>query len=280
MKELDVRFRQINLSPIVISHISIQTASGVLLFHAELEDTIDEGDDIDPRKYSTFLASRPEKLEAKAISLVIELQKRYPNVRCHIVHLTAASALPMIKEAKASGLPLTVETCFHYLCLAAEDIPDGHPEFKCCPPVRETSNRDKLWEALLDGTIDCVVSDHSPCVADLKKLETGDIMAAWGGISTLGLGLSLLWTEGQKRGVTLKEIVDWMSTKTAKHSGLQSRKGQLEIGYDGDFLVWDENAEFEVFLQLCLPELSIDNPPIRSRKICCSTRTRYPRIKA
>jgi len=152
----------------------------------------------------------------------------------------------MIKEAKASDLPLTVETCFHYLCLAAEDIPDGHPEFKCCPPVRETSNRDKLWEALLDGTIDCVVSDHSPCVAELKNLESGDIMSAWGGISTLGLGLSLLWTEGQKRGVALKEIVDWMSTKTAKHAGFQNRKGQLKNGYDGDFVIWDREAEFEV----------------------------------
>ena len=149
------------------------------------------------------------------------------------------------------GLPLTVETCFHYLCLAAEDIPDGHPEFKCCPPVRENSNRDKLWEALREGTIDCIVSDHSPCVAELKHLDSGNIMTAWGGISALGLGLSLVWTEGQKRGVTLKEVVDWMSVKTAKHAGLQNRKGRLTIGYDGDFLVWDGNAQFEVFSHLC-----------------------------
>jgi allantoinase len=187
----------------------------------------------------------------------------------------------MIKEAKASGLPLTVETCFHYLCLAAEDIPDGRPEFKCCPPVRDASNRDKLWEALQDGTIDCVVSDHSPCVAELKHFGTGDIMSAWGGISTLGLGLSLLWTEGQKRGVSLKEVVDWMTTKTAEHAGLQSRKGQLKIGYDGDFLIWDQDAEFEVILAVFFGLVRrFDNPPTRSRMICCNIRTRFPRIKA
>lgn len=230
------------------------------MFHAELEVATDKGDAPDPRKYSTFLASRPQKSESSAISLVIKFQKRYPKVRTHIVHLSASSAIPLIKEAKASGLSLTVETCFHYLCLGAEDIPDGHPEFKCCPPVRETSNRDKLWEALRDGTIDCVVSDHSPCVAELKNLDSGNIMSAWGGISTLGLGLGLLWTEGQKRGVALKEIIDWMSTKTAEHAGLQNQKGQLKIGYDGDLSIWDKDAEFEVISELISSDLLIENP--------------------
>jgi len=156
----------------------------------------------------------------------------------------------MIREARAEGLPITIETCFHYLCLAAEDIPAGHAEFKCCPPVREASNRDQLWEALKDGTIDCIVSDHSPCVLELKRPEDGDLMAAWGGISTLGLGLSLLWTEGKKRDVTLAQIINWTSKKSAEHAGLHVLKGQLKVGYDGDFVIWDDNAEFKVILNL------------------------------
>jgi len=152
----------------------------------------------------------------------------------------------MIREAKAAGLPLTIETCFHYLCLSAEDIPAGRAEFKCCPPVREASNRDQLWGALKEGLIDCIVSDHSPCVVSLKRLDDGDVMAAWGGISTLGLGLSLLWTEGQKRGVTLAQIVDWTCTSTANHAGLGHVKGQLKVGYDGDFILWDPEAEYKV----------------------------------
>jgi len=144
-------------------------------------------------------------------------------------------------------LKLTVETCFHYLSLSANDIPDGRPEFKCCPPIRNESNRDQLWKALLDGDIDCVVSDHSPCVIELKKVEDGDIMAAWGGINSLGLGLSLLWTEGRKpkRGATLGQIVNWMSKRTAEHAGLDAVKGSLAVGLDGDFVIWDAEAEFK-----------------------------------
>lgn len=162
------------------------------------------------------------------------------------MHLSASGALPLIRRAKAEGLNLTVETCFHYLYLSSEEIPNGHPEFKCCPPIREQHNRDLLWEALEDGTIDCVVSDHSPCVAELKKSDVGDIMDAWGGISTLGLGLSLLWTEGRKRGVSLGKILEWTSRRTALHAGVGDRKGQLKVGYDGDVVLWDSNATFEV----------------------------------
>ena len=175
-------------------------------------------------------------------------------MRCHIVHLSAGSAIPMIREAKALRLPLTVETCFHYLCLAAEDIPLGRPEFKCCPPVREASNRELLWDALKDGTIDCVVSDHSPCVLELKHMDDGDIMAAWGGISTLGLGLSLLWTECRKRGISIARIVDWTSRKTAEHAGLGDSKGQIKAGYDADFVLWNPDAEFIVHYFLSYTE--------------------------
>ncbi|KAF9447497.1 allantoinase [Macrolepiota fuliginosa MF-IS2] len=228
---------------------ALQGRSSVLLFHAEMRatDELDHNHDPDdPTHYSTFLRSRPQKLEIDAINFVIEMQRKYPKLRCHIVHLSAANALHMIRKAKADGLNLTVETCFHYLCLSSNDIPDGRTEFKCCPPIRERGNRDLLWEALKDGTIDCVVSDHSPCVAELKKIEEGDIMNAWGGISTLGLGLSLLWTEGQRRGVSLGKILEWTSRRTAEHAGVDDKKGRLQVGYDGDFVLWDSTAEFVV----------------------------------
>lgn len=152
----------------------------------------------------------------------------------------------MIRTAKASGINLTVETCFHYLCLDADHIPDFRPDFKCCPPIRDQANRDALWDALKEGLIDFVVSDHSPCVGELKKLDSGDIMAAWGGISSLGLGLSLLWTEAEKRGVTLPQIIKWTSEATANHAGLDSTKGKLEVGYDADFVLWDPEKEYIV----------------------------------
>lgn len=247
-----------------------------MLFHAELgDDVLDEPETSDPRQYSTFLASRPQKLETKAISLVIELQKTFPNLRCHIVHLSAASALPMIREARSMGVRLTVETCFHYLCLSAEDIPDGQAEFKCCPPVREATNRDRLWDALIDGSIDCVVSDHSPCTLDLKSLETGNVMTAWGGISTLGLGLSLLWTEGRKRGVTLGQIVNWMSKKTAEHAGLQNSKGLLKVGWDGDLVLWDDETEFEASVIILCSRYRLREYFDRSQETRCNTRIRY-----
>ncbi|KAF8973255.1 allantoinase [Flammula alnicola] len=235
---------------LLLSMKELEEARSILLFHAELAEPVADVDDPDPRQYSTFLSSRPQKLETSAISLITKLQKAHPNLRCHIVHLSAASALPVIRTAKSAGLPLTVETCFHYLCLAAEDIPAGHAEFKCCPPIRDASNKDLLWDALKDGSIDCVVSDHSPCVLELKHLEDGDIMTAWGGISTLGLGLSLLWTEGQKRGVSLGQVVDWTSKKTAEHAGLGNLKGQIKAGYDADFVLWDQDAGYVVTKEL------------------------------
>ena len=225
--------------------------STVLAFHAELdtpESPLLDVSSHDQTHYSTFLTSRPQHLEVNAISLITKLQTHFPSLRCHIVHLSAASALPIIRKAKAEGAKLTVETCFHYLCLSSDEIPDGKPEFKCCPPIREKANRELLWEALKDGTIDFVVSDHSPCVADLRKLDEGDIMSAWGGISALGLGLSLLWTESQKnqKEVGLSQIVKWTSTATAKHAGLDATKGAIKVGADADIVFWDPKAEFQV----------------------------------
>jgi len=216
------------------------------LFHAEVDNGSVPPSHEDPTQYDTFLNSRPESYEVDAISRVADLQREYPTLRCHIVHLSAASALPIIRSVKAAGYQLTVETCFHYLCLTSDTVPNGRPEFKCCPPIRDDANREALWAALIDGTIDCVVSDHSPCVAELKRLDDGDIMGAWGGISTLGLGLSLLWTEARKRNVPIGTILQWTSLKTASHAGLADRKGKIAAGYDADLVVWEPDAEYIV----------------------------------
>jgi allantoinase len=223
------------------------------MFHAELDNETGLGDhthsaeEKDRSLYSTFLDSRPPTLEMSGIDLIIDLHKRFPGFRGHIVHLSAADALPAIKNAKAAGLPLTVETCFHYLCLTSASIPKGRPEFKCCPPIRDAGNRDKLWEALLDGTIDCVVSDHSPCTVELKRVDSdGDFMSAWGGISTLGLGMSLLWTEGRKRGVEPGTLLSWMTERTGKIAGLQGSKGMIRAGMDANFVVFDPEESFTV----------------------------------
>lgn len=183
----------------------------VLLFHAEMEYGHHSGSDaekhshLDPRTYASFLNSRPQRLETTAIDMIIRLTREYSQkgkpVNTHIVHLSAASALPAIRAAKAEGLPLTVETCFHYLNFSAEAIEDGATQYKCCPPIREAANRELLWEALMDGTIDYVVSDHSPCTALLKKLESGDFGLAWGGIASVQFGLPVLWSEGRNRGI-------------------------------------------------------------------------------
>lgn len=260
-----------------------------MLFHAELESGPSSAPPLssaDPTLYETFLASRHEDLEVNAITLITRLQQKYPSLRCHIVHLSASPALGVIRAAKEKGLKLTVETCFHYLSLSANDIPDGRPEFKCCPPIRNEHNRDQLWKALLDGDIDCVVSDHSPCVIELKKVEEGDIMAAWGGINSLGLGLSLLWTEGRKpkRGATLSQIVNWMSKRTAEHAGLDAVKGSLAVGLDGDFVIWDAEAEFKgrIGFLACplLPDttiLGVERTILLQEQALCVRRTRTPR---
>ncbi|KAJ1674569.1 Allantoinase [Spiromyces aspiralis] len=229
----------------------LKKRNGTLLFHAEMElEAPPVSSASAPTEYQAFLDSRPAKMEETAIELVIRMCREFaPHVPCHIVHLSAASALPMIRAAKREGLPLTVETCFHYLTLNAESIPDKATEFKCCPPIRDGQNREMLWEGVLDGTIDFVVSDHSPCTPDLKlhpccgghgiqSKDEGDFLKAWGGIASVGIGLPLLWTEGLKRGLTLQDIVRLLSEKTAKHSGIAHRKGSLEAGKDADVTIW------------------------------------------
>ncbi|MFN2516473.1 MAG: allantoinase AllB [Pyrinomonadaceae bacterium] len=198
-----------------------------------------------PTQYATFLASRPRAAENEAVDLMIKLGRAF-GTRVHIVHHSSADALPMLHEAKTGGLKITAETCPHYLAFAAEDIPDGATEFKCCPPIRESENREQLWSALANGTIDMIVSDHSPCPPELKLRETGDFLGAWGGISSLQLRLPIVWTEACRRGFSIQDLSRWLCSAPAKLVGLNERKGLIKIGYDADLVIWNPAKQFRV----------------------------------
>lgn len=213
-----------------------------LIVHAELDPCAEPG--ADPRKFSSYLASRPPSMEVRAIRLMIDLCRR-TGCRTHIVHLSAADALPDIEKAKAEGLPFTVETCPHYLTFADDGIPDGATQFKCAPPIRSAENREALWKALGRGTIDFVVSDHSPCAPELKKFAAGDFMAAWGGIAGLQFTLPAVWSGAKRRGFELEDVVRWTAERTAAFTGL-SAKGRIEKGRDADLVLFDDAALFEV----------------------------------
>jgi allantoinase len=223
--------------------------NSVLLVHAELPEPIEnaakELKQSSPKDYQTFLKSRPRASENEAVALMIRLC-RETKARVHIVHHSSSDVLPLLEAARREGLPLTVETCPHYLTFAAEEIPDGATHFKCCPPVRERENREKLWAALADGTIDMIVSDHSPCTPNLKLLETGDFLEAWGGIAALQFSLPAIWTQLQRRGFGLRELTRWMSAAPAKLAGLDKRKGRLAIGCDADIVIFQPENEFKV----------------------------------
>lgn len=223
----------------------LQGTGSVLLFHAEREVEDGSQKNGDPCQYSTFLQSRPDAMETEAIRLVTQLCLQY-QVRCHIVHLSSAQPLTLIHEAREAGAPLTVETTHHYLSLRAEDISAGATQFKCCPPIRDAHNQEELWSALRAGDIDMVVSDHSPCTPDLKKLETGDFTQAWGGISSLQFGLPLFWSSACQRGFQLPDVVRLLSHNTAQLCHLDTHKGRLSPGYDADLVIWDPDREFEI----------------------------------
>jgi allantoinase len=197
------------------------------------------------RDFSLFLASRPPKAERRAIEKVIAAAAG-TGARAHIVHLSAAECVAMIAGAQAAGVRLSAETCPHYLFFAAEQVPEGATEFKCCPPIRDAHNREALWRGLEAGVIDCVVSDHSPCPPAMKMPESGDFGAAWGGIASLQLGLSAVWTEAADRGFALSDVVEWMARRTADLAGLQTRKGRIAVGCDADFVVFDPDARTTV----------------------------------
>ncbi|KAK8183154.1 hypothetical protein HDK77DRAFT_304103 [Phyllosticta capitalensis] len=261
-----------------------------VMFHAEMIPpiTASVGDDVSfaapPLKpsgplttYQTFLDSRPPSFETYAISEILSLAPLAPQLDLHIVHLSAVQAIPMLREARARGVKITAETCFHYLSLAAEAVKEGDTRHKCCPPIREQCNQDGLWAEMLrpdDSVIKTVVSDHSPCTPNLKLLPAtlsdgvvtaphstdggdGDFFAAWGGVSSVGLGLSILWTEVCRKNAaapaststptpTIEDVVRWCSRNTARQVGLEATKGDLAVGYDGDIAVFDDAATFVV----------------------------------
>jgi allantoinase len=219
-----------------------------LIVHAEVPGPVEaccQSTGASARSYETFLNSRPRAAENEAVALMIMLA-RETGCHIHIVHHSSADALPVLRNAKRFGLPMTVETCPHYLHFAAEDIRDGATEFKCCPPIRERENREKLWEALRDRTIDFVVSDHSPCPPEMKLREQGDFMNAWGGISSLQLRLPLMWTEASARGFTIEDLTRWLCSAPAHQVGLGHLKGSLKEGADADIVIWNPDAEFKV----------------------------------
>ncbi|MFE0400708.1 allantoinase AllB [Streptomyces nigra] len=219
----------------------IASFGGLLIVHAEDPHHLDAAPQRGGPRYADFLASRPRDAEDTAIARLID-QARRLDARVHVLHLSSADALPLIAEARRDGVRITVETCPHYLTLTAEEVPDGASEFKCCPPIREAANQDLLWQALADGTVDCVVTDHSPSTAELK---TDDFATAWGGISGLQLSLAAVWTEARRRGHGLEDVVRWMSTRTAELVGL-GQKGAIEAGRDADFAVLAPDAAFTV----------------------------------
>lgn len=246
------------------------------MFHAEMIPPIaaSVGDDVqwslpplEPTgpldHYQTFLDSRPASFETYAILEILSLAQIAPKLPLHIVHLSATESIPLLRDARAIGIPITAETCPHYLSLAAEAIKHGDTRHKCCPPIRDQTNQDGLWTEMMrsdDSVIKTVVSDHSPCTPNLKLLpahvpgsvETesdknpGDFFSAWGGISSVGLGISILWTEAATRRFTIEDLVQWCCKNTAKQVGLEHQKGDLAVGMDADIAVFDDQGEFVV----------------------------------
>ncbi|HEV7204622.1 MAG TPA: allantoinase AllB [Jatrophihabitans sp.] len=220
---------------------TIAAFDGLLIAHAEDDSLI--ADAHGPR-YADFLASRPDAAEVQAITALLD-ETRRTGCRTHVVHVSSAATLPLLRDAKAAGLPVTAETCPHYLTLRAEDVPDGATQFKCCPPIRDDANRDALWAGLLDGTIDCVVSDHSPCTVEAKRFDTGDFGDAWGGIASVQLGLPAVWTEAAARGVELARVVHWMAAAPATLTRLTDR-GAVAAGRRADLCVFAPDDTFVV----------------------------------
>lgn len=275
-------FPAVSSTDIELAMAELADEPTTLMFHAEMIPPISEsvGDDVQWSlpplapigpldEYATFLASRPPSFETYAISEILSLAPLAPNLPLHIVHLSAIEAIPLLREARGQGIKITAETCFHYLSLSAEAVGNGDTRHKCCPPIRARSNQQKLWKELQrtrDSVITTVVSDHSPCTPDLKLLplavtngqsngiskDDGNFFSAWGGVSSVGLGLSILWTEGEKRGITAENIVQWCCKNTAKQVGLEHQKGDLAVGLDGDVAVFDDESTFRVGLDSML----------------------------
>lgn len=211
-----------------------------LMVHAEDPACLGVAPARGSRSYAAYLASRPVEAERSAIRLLVALMEEC-RTPVHIVHLSSAESLEVTRGARARGLPLTVETCPHYLTFAAEEIPDGATEHKCAPPIRGAAERDALWRALIDGDIDLIASDHSPCPPDMKGTN-GDFFEAWGGIASLQVSLAAAWTGARSRGVAPEQMAEWMSAAPARLARLSGTKGKIAPGFDADLTIWDPDA--------------------------------------
>jgi allantoinase len=226
-----------------------------LMVHAELPEVVEaatlEAAAGDPVKYATYLASRPPAAEHEAVALVIELAE-ITGARVHIVHVSSAQTARMVSSARARGVRISAETCPHYLWFDADEVPDGATEYKCAPPIRRRDDRDGLWSALTSRGLALIVSDHSPCPPILKRREVGDFFVAWGGIASLQLGSSVVWTAMRDRGLPIERLVEWMSAAPARLASLDRRKGAIAPGYDADLVLFDPDGELTVREEMLL----------------------------
>ena len=220
-----------------------------LMVHAELPEVVEaatlDATAGDPVKYATYLASRPAAAEHQAVALMIELAQM-SGARVHIVHVSSAQTARMVSSARARGVRISAETCPHYLWFDADEIPDGATEYKCAPPIRRRDDREGLWSALSSGALQMIASDHSPCPPILKRRDAGDFFVAWGGIASLQLGSSVVWTAMRRRGLPIERLVEWMSAAPARLAGLEGRKGAIAPGCDADLVLFDPDGEMPV----------------------------------
>ncbi len=232
---------------------TIADLGSVLLVHAELPGPIEAaagrsaaaGRESRVSRYLEYMDSRPPEAESDAVELLVGLSQE-TGCRVHVVHVSAAQSVELLRAAAETGVAITAETCPHYLTFAADKIPDGATQFKCAPPIRDRAHREALWQALREGELDLIVSDHSPCPPELKHQDTGDFAAAWSGVASLQFSLPAVWTEARLRGHDLLDVTRWMSGGPARLTGLGGRKGRIAPGYDADLVVWDPEAEFSV----------------------------------
>ena len=220
------------------------------LVHAELPGPIEDAlkrraADASRKSHQTWLGSRPCAAENDAIELLLRLGREF-GARIHVVHLSSSEAIPQLQKAKATGQPVSVETCPHYLTFDSEEIPDAATQFKCAPPIRQRENRERLWAGLRDGTIDMIATDHSPCPPEMKRQETGDFLDAWGGIASLQLSLPAVWTEAKRRGFSLSHLAKWLCEAPARLAGLHHQKGVIAPGRDADLVIWNPEVGFKV----------------------------------
>ncbi len=243
-------FREVGESDLRTALPELAALGAPLLAHAELPVPIEEAVRKRPKgapanQYGTWLASRPREAEDEAIALLLRLGCEF-RARIHIVHLSSSDSISQLRQAKARWMRVSVETCPHYLTFVAEEIVDGATEFKCAPPIRERANREELWTALRDGTIDFIVSDHSPCPPAMKLREKGDFLGAWGGIASLQISLPAVWTQARSRGYALTHVAEWMCRGPARLAGLEKQKGAIAAGCDADLVSWNPDTKSRV----------------------------------